>query len=252
MRCIVVVPTYNESENVEKIVQAVMDLPDFHILIVDDNSPDGTADLVAPYCVRYDRVHLIRRSGPRGFGPSYIEGFQQCIAKGFDAIFSMDCDFSHNPADLPRLAEALDDHDIAIASRYYQGRVSVVNWPIHRLLLSLFAGKYVRTITGLRVADPTSGFRGFRAKAMDSISLDTVKSNGYSFLVETLYRAKKCGFTMQEVPIIFTERRDGESKMSKKIMFEAALMPWRLRFSRFRPSTINLRRPPDASGGASA
>jgi dolichol-phosphate mannosyltransferase len=235
MRCIVVVPTYNESDNVAKMIEAVLTLPDnFHILVVDDNSPDGTADLAAPYCAKYDRVHLIRRTGPRGFGPSYIDGFQQAIEKGFEAIFSMDCDFSHNPADLPRLAEALKDSDIAVACRYYQGRVSVVNWPIHRLLISLFAGRYVRGITGLRLSDPTSGFRGFRAKAMASISLDTVKSNGYSFLVETLYRAKRCGFTMQEVPIVFTERRDGQSKMSKKIMFEAALMPWRLRFGGFR------------------
>lgn len=232
---IVAVPTYNESENIAQMIETILGVPgDFHILVVDDNSPDGTADLVAPYCEQSDRVHLLRRTGRRGFGLSYIDGFKWAIDKGYDAIFSMDADFSHNPADLPRVAETLVTSDVAVASRYCNGCVSVVNWPIHRLILSLFAGAYVRTITGLKVHDPTGGYRGYRAEVLAGIDLDAIRSNGYSFLVEILYRAKRCGYTMTELPIVFTERREGQSKMSKRVMFEAALMPWRLRFGRFR------------------
>ncbi|MCL6518857.1 MAG: polyprenol monophosphomannose synthase [Armatimonadetes bacterium] len=236
MRGIVVVPTYNERDNIVQLIEAVMKIPiELDMLIVDDNSPDCTADLVEQISLTNARVHLMRRTGNRGFGPSYVDGFKWALAKGYDAIFSMDADFSHDPESLPSLAKALEEHDMVLGSRYFEGRVSVVNWPLFRLFLSVFAGRYVRLITGLKVGDPTTGFRGFRRHVLESINLDTIKSNGYSFLVETLYRAYKCGFDIAEVPIIFTERREGSSKMSRKIMFEAALMPWRLRFGRFRP-----------------
>lgn len=236
MRGLVITPTYNESANVVQIIGAVLKSPaDLDMLIVDDNSPDGTADLVIQNYGDNERVHLIRRAGPRGFGPSYVDGFRYALEKGYDAVFTMDADFSHDPEKLPEMKKALETYDVSVGSRYCGGRVSVVNWPLFRLFLSVFAGKYVRTITGLKAADPTSGFRGMRSDVLRAIGLDTLKSNGYSFLVETLYRIKVCGFSIVEVPIVFTERREGQSKMSKKIMLEATLMPWRIRFSRFRP-----------------
>jgi dolichol-phosphate mannosyltransferase len=246
VRSIVVTPTYNERDNIVNMIEAVLAVPgDFDCLIVDDNSPDGTADLVAPYLESTNRVHLIRRAGPRGFGPSYIDGFEWCLDRGYDAVFTMDADFSHDPASLPDLSEALRTSDVAVGSRYCGGRVSVVNWPLSRLLMSTFAGKYVRMITGLRVPDPTSGFRAFKSAVLDAVSPDTVRSNGYCFLVETLLRVKRCGFTISEVPIVFTERRDGQSKMSRKIILEAALMPWLLRL---RPFKADKRRVSKAAG----
>jgi dolichol-phosphate mannosyltransferase len=237
MRSIVVTPTYNERDNIVNIMDAVMRQPgDFHLLVVDDNSPDGTSELVEEYGRRESRVHLLKRTEPRGFAPSYVDGFKWALSGGYEAIFSMDADFSHDPDKLPDLLRALEQYDMVLGSRYCGGRVSVVNWPLFRLFLSVFAGRYVRTITGLKAADPTSGFRGFRPKTLEAIQLDTIKSNGYSFLVEILYRAHRCRLTIGEEPIVFVERRDGVSKMSKKIMLEAALMPWRLRFSGFRPS----------------
>jgi dolichol-phosphate mannosyltransferase len=237
VRSIVITPTYNEADNITSIIEAVLAVPgDFDYLIVDDNSPDGTADLVAPYVESTGRVHLIRRTGPRGFGPSYVDGFKWCLDQGYEAIFTMDADFSHDPASLPGLLEALQTSDVSVGSRYCGGKVSVINWPLSRLLLSTFAGKYVRMITGLKIADPTSGFRGARAAVFEAIGLDTLRSNGYCFQVETLLRAKRCGFSITEVPIVFTERREGQSKMSKKIIFEAAVMPWRLRLRPFKPA----------------
>lgn len=236
MRSIVITPTYNEADNISPIIEAVLDLSSMDHLIVDDNSPDGTADIVDSYCERSNRVHLIRRTGPKGFGPSYVDGFRYAIEHGYDAIFSMDADFSHNPADLPALENALWDYDVAVGSRYVDGKVSVINWPMSRLFLSTFAGKYVRSITRLNIWDPTSGFKGFRANVLKSIDLDSLRSNGYCFQVETLFRVKRCGFRIGEVPIVFTERREGQSKMSKKIIFEAVIMPWRLRLRPYRPN----------------
>lgn len=235
MRGIVITPTYNERDNIVQLIDAVLDLPlELDILIVDDDSPDGTADLVESCLKKSERVHLLRRNGLRGLGRAYIDGFKYALEKGYEAVFSMDADFSHDPKSLQSLMLVLEGHDVAVGSRYCHGRVSVINWPLHRLFLSVFAGKYVRLITGLKVFDPTSGFRGFRSQVLHAIDLDTIRSNGYSFQVETLYRAKRCGFGIKEVPIIFTERREGQSKMSKKIIFEAAVMPWRMRFGRFR------------------
>lgn len=235
MRILVVIPTYNERDNIGKMIEAVLAQPgDFNVLVVDDNSPDGTADIVSEHCEKSDRAHLLKRTGPRGFGPSYVDGFRYALSNGYDAIIAMDADFSHDPASLPDLANALEFADFAVGSRYCEGRVSVINWPMHRLMLSVFGGAYVRWVTRLQVADPTAGFRAIKAEVLRAISLDTLRSNGYSFQIETLYRANKCGFRIAEVPIVFTERRRGQSKMSKRIVFEALFMPWRLRFGRFR------------------
>lgn len=236
MKSIVITPTYNERDNIVQIMDAVMLQPgEFDYLIVDDNSPDGTSDLVEEYSRKNGRVYLLKRTGARGFGPSYVDGFKWALERGYEAIFEMDADFSHDPDMLPKLRTELENYDMVLGSRYCGGRVSVINWPLFRLFLSVFAGRYVRLITGLNAADPTSGFRAFRAEVLRAIDLDTIKSNGYSFQVETLYRAERRGFKIGEIPIIFIERREGASKMTKKIMLEAALMPWRLRFSRFRP-----------------
>lgn len=238
MRLTVVCPTYNERDNIANLIEAVLEVrKDIDILVVDDNSPDGTGDIVASYAEKSDRVHLLKRTGPRGFGPSYVDGFKYALANGYDGVITMDADFSHDPANLPDLAAALEDADISIGSRYCGGRVSVINWPLHRLILSVFGGTYVRLVTGIKVYDPTGGFRGMRASVLRGMDLDTLRSNGYSFQVETLYRATKCKFRIVEVPIIFTERREGQSKMSKKIIFEAMFMPWRLRLKGFRPKT---------------
>lgn len=228
---IVVIPTYNEAQNIAIVIHRILQLDcDLHVLIVDDNSPDHTADIVATMADASDRVHLYRRSGLKGYGPSCVDGYRYALEHGYDVVISMDADLSHDPADLPRLVDGLLDSDVAIGSRYLNGNVSVVNWPLSRLFLSTFAGKYVRAVTGLKIADPTSGFRAFRAEVLKHICLDTLHSNGYCFIVETIHRAKICGYKITEIPIIFTERRAGQSKMNNKIIREAVIMPWRLRF----------------------
>ncbi len=234
---IVVIPTYNEAQNIEVVIQRILQLDcDLHVLIVDDNSPDHTADIVATMAEASDHVHLLRRSGLKGYGPSCVDGFRFALEHGYDVVISMDADLSHDPADVPRLVDGLMDSDVAIGSRYLHGNVSVVNWPLSRLFLSTFAGKYVRAVTGLKVADPTSGFRAFRAEVLSHIGLNSFHSNGYCFIVETIDRAKRCGYQLTEIPIIFTERRAGQSKMNKKIILEAVIMPWRLRLRPYRPS----------------
>ncbi len=236
MRSLIITPTYNEQSNILSLVKAVLSVPiAADLLIVDDNSPDGTADLVLAHYEGNDRVRLLRRAGPRGFGPSYVDGFRYALAEEYDVVFTMDADFSHDPESLPDLKKGLETHDVAVGSRYCDGKVSVVNWPLARLFLSVFAGKYVRAITGVKVSDPTSGLRCLKSRVLQAIGLDTLRSNGYSFQVETLYRMDKCGFRIVEIPIVFTERREGQSKMSKRIILEAALTPWRVKFSRFRP-----------------
>lgn len=233
MRSVVVIPTYNERDNVSRIIEGVLRQPEgFDVLIVDDNSPDGTADVVQGYADTESRVSVLRRNGPRGLGLSYVDGFGLAISRGYEAVFEMDADYSHDPDDLGKLLGALQSHDMVLGSRYCGGRVSVLNWPITRLALSIFAGCYVRRVTGMNVSDPTSGYRGFQARVLESIDLGAIKSNGYCFQVETLYRAHKCGFDIAEVPIVFTERCEGQSKMSKGVITESMLMPWRLRFSR--------------------
>lgn len=221
---IVIIPTYNESENAEEIIRAVFSLhQSFDILIVDDNSPDGTAQIVKNLQAHEFRnnLHLLERKEKNGLGTAYIEGFKWCIQKGYEFIFEMDADFSHNPNDLPKLYEALcEGADVAIGSRYKTG-VNVVNWPMERVMMSYYASSYVRMITGLDIRDTTAGFVGYKASVLSHISLDEIKFRGYAFQIEMKFTAHKHGFTIVEVPIIFTDRTKGESKISKGIIKEA-------------------------------
>jgi dolichol-phosphate mannosyltransferase len=222
MRRLIIIPTYNEKENITKMIDRLMAMPEgFDLLIVDDGSPDGTANLVREAQQRYgERVAMIERSGKLGLGTAYIAGFKYALAKGYDRIFEMDCDFSHNPDDLPRLDAMLDGKDVAIGSRYSRG-VNVVNWPMGRLLMSYFASKYVRIVTRMPVADATAGFVGYRREVLDAIDFDRVAMNGYGFQIEMKYTAWRLGFSIGEVSIIFIDREEGTSKMSSGIFGEA-------------------------------
>ncbi len=229
MRSLVIIPTYNEIDNIKNIIEKVLPQHDsIEILIVDDNSPDGTGKKVLEIMKKTDRVHLLERSGKLGLGTAYVDGFKFAIRNQYDFIIEMDADFSHNPEDLPRLLEEIQDNDLVIGSRYVQG-VNVVNWPMSRLILSYFASFYVKVITGMKIDDPTGGFKCFRRKVLEEIDLDSIISDGYSFQVEMNYRAYNKNFRVKEIPIIFYERRDGKSKMSKHIVWEAIWMVWRLR-----------------------
>jgi dolichol-phosphate mannosyltransferase len=221
-RRIVIIPTYNEKENIESIIRVVMllDTP-FDVLIVDDNSPDGTAKIVQSLQQSYSNLYLLQRTGKNGLGTAYIAGFKWCLSKGYEYICEMDADFSHNPHDLPRLYQACKDGaDMSVGSRYVTG-VNVVNWPMSRVMLSYFASKYVRAITGLPVHDTTAGFVCYTARVLNTINLDLVKFRGYAFQIEMKFTAWKHGFSLKEVPIIFTDRTLGESKISKGIIQEA-------------------------------
>ena len=230
MEKLVIVPTYNELENIEELLTKVLALPyDLHILIVDDNSPDGTANVVKEWQKKTDRVHLLQRPGKMGLGSAYRDGFRYALANGAEYIFEMDCDFSHDPAAIAEFLKAADDADIVVGSRYLHG-VTVVNWPLSRLILSYSANVYSRIITGLPLRDGTGGFKCFRRRALQGISLDKVESEGYSFQIEMSFRCWKRGFRIKEIPIIFVDRRAGVSKMNKKIIWEAAGMVWKLRF----------------------
>ena len=222
MRRLIIIPTYNEKENVTKMIDRLMSMPEgFDLLIVDDGSPDGTANLVREAQQRYgERVAMIERSGKLGLGTAYIAGFKYALAKGYDRIFEMDCDFSHNPDDLPRLDAMLDGKDVAIGSRYSRG-VNVVNWPMGRLLMSYFASKYVRIVTRMPVADATAGFVGYRREVLDAIDFERVAMNGYGLQIEMKYTACRLGFSIGEVSIIFIDREEGTSKMSSGIFGEA-------------------------------
>ncbi len=230
MKTVIVIPTYNEIENIESLIGAIHShLPDTHILIVDDNSPDGTAEKVLEIMKSNKKLHLMQRSGKMGLGTAYCDGFSWALTKDFDAIFEMDADFSHDPKDLPRLLDALKSNDLAIGSRYSTG-INVVNWPLSRLVLSYGANLYARIITGMPVHDATGGFKCFRAEVLRKVDFRSITTNGYGFQIEMNYRIWKSGGKIVEVPIIFIDRRSGVSKMSKNIIYEAIFLVWKLRF----------------------
>jgi dolichol-phosphate mannosyltransferase len=229
MKTLVIIPTYNELENMPRLLPEVLSKNDeINILIVDDNSPDGTAAFIENEMKNNDRIHLIKRPSKRGLGTAYIAGFKYALQHNYDFIFEMDADFSHDPNEIPRFLEEIKDSDLVLGSRYKNG-VNVINWPMRRLLLSWFANIYTRVITGLPVHDATGGFKCFRRKVLEAIDLDRVTSNGYAFQIEMNFKAWKKGFKVKEIPIIFVDRVKGTSKMSKKIVREAVTMVWKLR-----------------------
>ena len=232
---IVIIPTYNEKENVEAIIRAVMELPHgFDILIIDDGSPDGTSQIVKNLQAAEfaERLHLVERKGKLGLGTAYIAGFKWALAEGYDYVFEMDADFSHDPKDLTRLYEAcaVEGYDVAIGSRYVSG-VNVVNWPMGRVLMSYYASKYVRLVTGVPIHDTTAGFKCYRRRVLEAIDLDAIRFKGYAFQIEMKFTAYKLGFKIKEVPVIFVNRQLGTSKMSGGIFGEALFGVVRLRWA---------------------
>jgi dolichol-phosphate mannosyltransferase len=230
MSVLVVVPTYNERENLPALVAGILAHEGFDVLVVDDGSPDGTGEVADTLAAAHPgRVEVMHRTGTRGLGRSYVDGLQHALAhSGADLICQMDADLSHDPQYLPALTAAAASHDVVIGSRYLQG-VSVVNWPLHRIFLSTFANRYIRTVTGLSPRDCTSGFRCWRRDALAKVPLHAVVSDGYAFLVEMLFEAARRGCSIGEVPIIFVERRVGQSKVSTPVLLESLITPWRLR-----------------------
>ena len=237
-RKIVIIPTYNEKENIEKIIRTVFSLDgEYHILVIEDGSPDGTAQIVRRLQEEFpDRLHMIERKGKLGLGTAYITGFKWSVENGYDYIFEMDADFSHNPNDLPRLYEACAKNgaDLAIGSRYCNG-ISVINWPIGRVIMSYYASVYVRTVLGMKVYDTTAGFKCYRRNVLESIDLDKVRMKGYGFQIEMKYTTFKLGFNIQEVPIIFVDRTEGTSKMSSGIFGEAFWGVMKLKLRKIKP-----------------
>ncbi len=229
-KSLVIIPTYNESENIAKIVTDTKNIVnDIHILIIDDNSPDGTAEKVRELKKKFNDIYLIEREGKLGLGTAYVVGFKYALENGYDYIFEMDADYSHDPAEIPNFLAAMDEADLVIGSRYIKG-VNVVNWPLARLMLSYFANRYTRFVTRMPLCDSTSGYKCFKSDVLRAINLDKVHSGGYSFQIEMSFKAWVLGFRLKEIPIIFIDRAIGKSKMSKKIVREAVLMVWRLKF----------------------
>ena len=230
-RALVIVPTYNERFNIARLIPAILAQdPSLEVLVVDDGSPDGTGAIVDGIAANNARVHVIHRAGKLGLGTAYIAGFRWALERKYDLVFEMDADFSHNPERLPEFLAAIKEADVVLGSRYQDGHVNVVNWPMSRLFLSYGANIYARAVTGLPIFDTTGGFKCFRRNVLESIDLNSVKSNGYAFQIEMSYRAWKRGFNLFEIPIIFVDRAEGVSKMSKKIVREAIWMVWRLRW----------------------
>jgi len=230
-RAVVIVPTYNERKNIERLIGEVLEQDySLDVLVVDDGSPDGTGEVVRNIALRNPRVNLLERPGKMGLGTAYVAGFQWAIARDYAYVFEMDADFSHDPKHLPQFLDAIKTADLVLGSRYNKGRVTVVNWPMSRLFLSYCANLYARFATGLQVDDATGGFKCFRRSALEVIDLTSVKSNGYAFQIEMTFRIWKRGLRIAEIPIVFNDRTEGESKMSKKIVREAIWMVWRLRW----------------------
>ena len=229
MKTLIISPTYNERKNIKQLVDMVIgENPELHLLIVDDNSPDGTGEKVKKLQTEYKNLFLETRPKKSGLGTAYIFGFKWALEKKYDNIIQMDADLSHNPKDLPRMVDNLQKYDLVIGSRYING-ISVVNWPLRRLMLSYGANAYSRVITGMPIMDGTGGFKAWKSSVLSSIDLDSVKSQGYSFQIEMNFRAWVKKFNIKEIPIIFSDRTIGQSKMSKTIVYEAIFMVWRLR-----------------------
>jgi dolichol-phosphate mannosyltransferase len=229
-RALVITPTYNEKLNVPTLIERVLAKdPRIEMLFVDDNSPDGTGDLIAGIAASNPRVHLLRRPGKMGLGTAYRDGFHWALARDYELIFEMDADFSHDPDHLPQFLKAAETADFVLGSRYLNGKVTVVNWPITRLLLSYGANIYARIVTGMQLWDATGGFKCFHRRVLEAIDLNDVRSNGYAFQIEMSFRAMRKGFMPIEIPIVFADRTEGESKMSGHIVREAIFMVWRLR-----------------------
>jgi len=238
----VVIPTYNERDNLERLARQILSQdPAINLLVVDDNSPDGTGALADRLAAEESRVRVLHRAGKLGLGSAYREGFRLALDMGADLVVQMDADFSHDPAILPAFFEKMRESDLVIGSRYLNG-ISVVNWPLRRLMLSYFASVYTRVITGLTISDCTSGFKCFRSSALEAIDLDRVRSDGYSFQIEMNFRLVERGFRVAEVPIIFIDRHAGTSKMSKRIVREAVLMVWKLKLGSLAARLVPGRR----------
>lgn len=231
MKRLVIIPTYNEKANIEKLINDIqlLDIENLDILIIDDNSPDGTGEIIKNLQKENDNIFIIEREGKLGLGTAYIRGFKYALENNYDQIAQMDADYSHDPKDLIKLFKAVEKYDWAIGSRYKSG-INVVNWPLSRLILSYGANIYSRIITGMKIQDGTAGFKCWNKNVLAKIKLDEVKSHGYSFQIEMNFRAWKAGFKFFEVPIVFTDRTLGESKMSKKIVHEAIFMVWKLKY----------------------
>ena len=230
-RALVIVPTYNERENIERLIATVLAQDaSLDILVVDDGSPDGTGEIADRIAEQNPRVHAVHRPKKMGLGTAYLTGFRWALERDYAYVFEMDADFSHDPAHLPQFLNAIQDCDLVLGSRYRNGRVTVVNWPMTRLLLSYFANIYARVVTGLELGDATGGFKCFRRSVLEAIPLDEVRSNGYAFQIEMSFRAVRKNFRITEIPIVFVDRTDGVSKMSKHIVREAIWMVWRLRW----------------------
>lgn len=230
MKSLVIIPTYNEAQNIQTLIPAIFqqNIDGLEILIVDDNSPDGTAAMAEEMGELNAKIHLLRREKKSGLGTAYVAGFKYALQNGFDLMIEMDADFSHDPKELPNLIKATEEADLVLGSRYIRG-VNVVNWPLRRLLLSLGASKYTRIVTGLPLRDCTSGFKCFKRSVLESIDLDRIQSDGYSFQIEMNFRAWKKHFVIREIPIVFVDRAAGTSKMSKKIVREAIWVVWKLK-----------------------
>lgn len=237
MKSLVIIPTFNEIENIQRMLDAVMSLePEFNVLVVDDGSPDGTAKVVKENQKKHDRIHLLERSGKLGLGTAYIAGFHWALERGYDLIYEMDCDFSHNPNDLVRLREAcMNGAGVAVGSRYTRGG-KVSNWPVGRILMSYFASVYVNTILWLGVRDSTAGFKCYRREVLERIDLSRIQFIGYAFQIEMKYNARQLGFSIEEVPITFIDRELGTSKMSMNIFREAFLGVLQMRFRKVQPN----------------
>ncbi|MBU0529762.1 polyprenol monophosphomannose synthase [bacterium] len=229
MKTLIVTPTYNEGKNIESLITSLNKIdPNYHILVVDDNSPDGTAKIVKELQKIYKNLYLAERPKKRGLGTAYCYGFKWALERDYDYIVQIDADLSHNPEDVPQMVELLNEHDLVIGSRYCDG-ISVVRWPLRRLFLSYGANLYSRIVTGVKIKDLTAGFKAWRRKVLEDIDYDNIRSQGYAFQIEMNFHAERKGYRIYEHPIIFIDRTIGESKMSRKIMFETAYLVWQFR-----------------------